>query len=321
MDLKQQIFYEFHKRDNFLIISHYSPDGDNIGSSLAIHRFLQTIGKNSIIVNEDPIPEKYKFLLLPTDRFYTFNDYNENSNFENIIALDCATYDRLGKSTDLISEDHFIINIDHHFTNPCYGNLNLIEHEKAATCQVIYDLLKINDFIINEKIGTPLYNGLVTDTGGFRFSNTTPEVLKIASELSQLGVKPDFLMENAIYANPAEEIKKICSIISKLELYDDIKLVHLYHDDQAEPIKDNDMVLSLLNSINNVEVTLFTRKIESNLLKCSLRSSGYDVSNFASQFGGGGHKQAAGLRFKGTIEDFRELVLKKLIGILENENL
>ncbi|PID26620.1 MAG: hypothetical protein CR982_09225 [Candidatus Cloacimonadota bacterium] len=313
-NIYREIGKELEQRDNFLICSHFSPDGDNIGSSLAIHRFLKSIGKRSIISNQDPFPEKFKFLL-KDDIYVKGKDLNEK--FDNIIVLDIGSYNRLGDVRDSINRESFIINIDHHISNNSFGDLNLIKPKKAATAQMVYDLLVNNKFTINSSIAEPLYVGLLTDTGGFRYQSTDSEVLKVASDLSSYDIDPSDLIENAIYKNSAEDLKAISTLLSNFEVNKKLKLLTLFHDNTILKVDDNDMVLSMLNSVSNIDVVLYVRKISEGLVKGSFRSKKFDVSKFALKHGGGGHKNASGLRFNGTIDEFKKNILEDLIKDIE----
>jgi len=303
------------EKDNFLITSHYSPDGDNIGSSYALWHFLQTLGKKALIINEDPIPEKYLFIL-ETECFKTFAEY-DGAKFENVIILDAGSFERIGKVATLIADEHTIINIDHHYSNVGFGTHNLILPDRAATAQIIFELFKANGLSFDASAASAMYLGLLTDTGGFRYQNTDSRVLNTAAELVSCGIKPDEIMEQAFHVHHYRDIVKLGKLLAGMELILPYGVALVYQHDMVEPIEDNDLVVEMLNSVAEAKIMIFVRRVEEKLLKISFRSRcEYNVSAFAARYGGGGHPQAAGLRFRSTFEQFRQDVLEVLFAEL-----
>lgn len=312
----QEIGRLLKERDDFLITSHYSPDGDNIGSCYAVWHFLKVLGKKAVIINEDPIPEKLQFLI-EEECYQQFADYG-GEKFRNVIILDAGSFERIGKVATLISEEAKIINIDHHYSNSGFGDFNLILPDRAATAQIIYELFIANDLAIDKTAASAMYLGLLTDTGGFRFQNTDFRVLSTAASLVTYEISPDDLMERAFHINHYRDIVKLGKLISEMELIMPYGVAIVYQDDLIEPIGDNDLVVEILNSVKEARIMIFVRRVEDKLLKISFRSRcGYNVSEFAARYGGGGHPQAAGLRFRSTYAQFRKDVLEKLLHELE----
>ncbi len=320
-------------KDNFLITAHYSPDGDNLGSSFSIYELLTNLGKKAVIINEDPMPEKFHFLSDINNTgnkipFYTHDEFqnltsdkfssNGDKKFENIIVLDVGSYERIGNVTDFFTtENPSILNLDHHHSNPGFGILSIVDESYASTTQLLFDFFESNSktkgFEITESIASFLYIGILTDTGGFRYSNTNKNLLSAAAKLTTYGIDPAKLMEKAFYVHSYADIKKVGIILNNIEMLNPAPIAYLFHDQFKDPISDNDIVIDFLNSIEEAEITIFARKTGENFFKLSFRSkSDFDVSKYVSQFGGGGHPKAAGLRFRGNYEAMYKKIIKNL---------
>lgn len=297
--------------DNFIITAHYSIDGDNIGSSVAFYKLFERLGKKSVIVNEDPVPEMFKFLIKDVN-FKTFDQVDDK--FSNAVVLDVGSYERMGKVSTLFNDDVEILNIDHHISNKGFGGIDVVCIECAATAEIVTELFDRLGYGIDEDIATALYVGILTDTGGFRYSNTNARVLESAARLCKTGINPSLITEKVIYSNSFNEIKTAGEIISKVEFIEDGKVALLFHDNTTNPILNNDLVIDLMNSIKEANITLFVRKVEEGLIKSSFRSkTDFDLAEFTAKFGGGGHKKAAGLRFRGTFEEYKEKIINTLL--------
>ena len=327
-------------KDNFLITAHYSPDGDNLGSSFAIYELLINLGKKAVIINEDPMPEKFNFLqdLDNSDNkipFYTHDEFfnlksekyslKGNKKFKNIIVLDVGSYERIGNVTDFFvekSNELIITNLDHHHSNPGFGALSIVDESYASTTQLLFDFFDANSsikgFEITKTIASFLYLGILTDTGGFRYSNTNKNLLSAAAKLTTYGIDPAKLMEKAFYVHSYADIKKVGTILNNIEMLSPAPIAYLFHDQFKDPISDNDIVIDFLNSIEEAEITIFARKTGENFFKLSFRSkTDFDVSKYVSQFGGGGHPKAAGLRFRGSYEAMYKKLIENLIEVYD----
>ncbi|MBN2789511.1 MAG: DHH family phosphoesterase [Candidatus Delongbacteria bacterium] len=312
--LIKQIGTFISENDDFLITSHFAPDGDNIGSCIAFHLMLTDLGKKSLIVNEDKIIDKYDFLFRDKSESYIqYSDITEKTEFENVIVLDTATFDRIGKVSELFSKDVTVVNIDHHFTNTNFGTINLVDGYVSSASQLVLEIFKGCNYNITKDISDAILTGILSDTGGLKFQNTNIEVISDVKELMSLGsVLPD-ITERLFSSISYEESMKVNKIASEIKLYGEERIAVAYNDQQNNPLIENEPVLMILNSIEEAEVTLFVRRADENKLKISLRSkSEFNVSDFAAKWGGGGHKNAAGMRYKGTFEDFNADVLDKL---------
>lgn len=307
------IFDFIKKNDDYLLTAHYSPDGDNIGSTIAMYHVLISLGKKATIMNRDDFPEKYDFIKPLNYPFHKTSNFEEKMIFRNVIILDTADIHRIGNVKDYLGKDVTIINIDHHYTNTNYGKLNYVDSSLASASEVLYKILKINNFELNKEIASALYTGLLSDTGGFRFKNTKPIDLQIASELSEYGIDVSYLMNKVFFSKSFQDVTKYAEIVSRIELIQNKKLAVLYHDEVIDPITEHDPIMEAMDSIIESKINVFVRKIGKNKLRLSIRSkSDFNAADFVGKYGGGGHKMAAGMFFESSYEDFKRIVLEDL---------
>ncbi|MDA3885085.1 MAG: bifunctional oligoribonuclease/PAP phosphatase NrnA [Candidatus Delongbacteria bacterium] len=302
------------ENDNFLITSHFSPDGDNLGSCIAFHLMLKKLGKSSIIVNEDKLVNRFEFLLpKKANAFKQFSEMNVDKKYDNVIIVDTANIDRIGKVTELFSENVSIINIDHHFTNAMFGSINFVDGNVASASQLVLQIFKGNDLPITKEVSDAILAGVLSDTGGLKFRNTNIEVISNVKDLMEYGSDLADITNRIFSSMSYSEIMKVNNVTSKIKLYEKEKIAVAYNDQQNNPLEENEPVLMTLNSIEEADVFLFVRRADEGKLKISLRSdSDFNVSDFAGQWGGGGHKNAAGMRYNGSFEEFNADVLDKL---------
>ena len=310
-------------KNNILIVSHYSPDGDAIGSSLALSDFLDSIGKKSFIYNRDQIPNYLDFL--DYKNFYNTTEAFPQ-DFDLLILLDLNAFERTGEdmesyiNSNFVNDKKSIVVIDHH-ENPTINNANLhIDTDAASTGILVYRLIKKFNKKINSKIATSLLTTIITDTSSFKNSNSNTESFMVSAELMEIGAELD-LINSRIFAN--EEIKKLqlkTKIFSTLKFEQEIRTAICFSTtmfyEETNTTKDHSAgIANSLISYSNVEIGIFIREIEQNKWKTSLRTNNYcDLASFANKFGGGGHKNAAGFTFNGELE----LLIKKIISELKH---
>lgn len=301
---------------------HTSPDGDAIGSTLGLLNALRVLGKDSYIISREVIPDNLSFLPLGNEIDGTTIEPKENTDL--VIILDCGNVERI--CADLENYSGTLINLDHHATNEQYGTINYVEHESAATCELVYLLVnelgikfdKVNDESLL-KIGSCIYTGILTDTGSFRHSNVTERTHVIASKLISIGVKNNVIHSNLFENRPYSKIKLIGTALESLELYCEGKVAFI-----AIPLKvleeldlvnvDTSDIISMALSINTVEVAVLIKESEEESVKGSLRSKNdVNVSKIAEALGGGGHVKAAGFKLKNTtLDEAREKIMKEI---------
>ncbi|HQO09395.1 MAG TPA: bifunctional oligoribonuclease/PAP phosphatase NrnA [Clostridiales bacterium] len=317
MDTKNVISLigRFLKENNdFLIAAHHAPDGDNIGASIGMYLALKNSGKQAVIVNDDKIVERYVFLLGgDKGAFVQYSDELKNKKYKNIIILDTATSERVGKVRNIIADDALIINIDHHPTNEMFGTLNYVDSSSASASQLVYRVLKENGFSITKQISDALLSGVLSDTGGLRFENTDSKVLSSVQEFIACGSDLTDITDRIFLRLDYEETIKVSEIASKIELFRNERIALAYNDQTVNPLYENEPVLMILNSISEAGVSLFVRKNGEDFYKISIRSKGgFNVSDFAAKWNGGGHKNAAGIKFYGSFDKLRNTLLKDL---------
>ena len=301
------------ERDNFLITSHYAPDGDNIGACCAVFWALKQMGKTAVIVNEDKFVERFSFLLGDNRQsFITYTDSFED-RFENVIVLDTANYDRIGKVKEIVAGNAYVVNIDHHPTNDSFGTLNYIVSTASSASEILIDVFRENGIEITKRISDSLLSGVLSDTGGLRFGNTNIKTIDAVRELMSYGSDLSDITDRIFLRLSYSETIKISEITSKIKLFEKEKLAIAYNDQVENPLIENEPVLMTLNSIEEAKVSVFIRKNGDDFYKLSLRSKGdLNVSDFSAKWNGGGHKNAAGIKFYGSLEDIENTVLKEL---------
>ncbi|GIP21472.1 bifunctional oligoribonuclease/PAP phosphatase NrnA [Paenibacillus sp. J22TS3] len=305
------------EHDDFLVVSHVQPDGDAVSSTLAVGWLLSCLGKNYVMVNEGPIPRRMSYLW-HADQILDLSVTPLETTYKHVICVDCADYQRVGHTQKYFAKDALILNIDHHPTNDAYGTVNLIHPHAAATAEILLDLVEYIGVEMTEDIATALYTGLLTDTGGFRYSNTTPKVMAAASKLLQHGVDGPGLSELLLEQLTYPQLLILTKALNKLQMSEDGKIswVSITPEDMLETGAANEDLEGIVNyprNIQGVEVGMLFKVINDQAVKVSLRSAGkVDVAAVAQSFGGGGHVRAAGARIEGTLEDIIPRVLERV---------
>jgi bifunctional oligoribonuclease and PAP phosphatase NrnA len=303
--------------DDFLVVSHIDPDGDAASSTLAISWMLKQLNKRFTMINEGNTPGKFNYLW----GFTGIIDYSKAAPsrvFEHVIAVDCADFSRIGKVKSLFSATTVILNIDHHRTNDYYGTHQLINEDAAATAEVLYDLAMELDINWSTELGNSIYTGLLTDTGGFRYANTTPKVMRIAAEMLQLGVDGNDLADRLLEKLTYSHIILLQKALATLDFTIDKKIswVSVTLQDIAIAEASNEDLEGLVNyprNIEGVEVGILFKEVEADKYKVSMRSAGIaDVAHIAKSFGGGGHFRAAGCTLLGNLEEIINRVVKEV---------
>ena len=287
------------------ITYHVSPDGDAVGSVLALLQGLRYLNKEAYVISKDYLSENLRYL--PCADMITGNIIEPTPDTDVVIVLDCGNLERV--CADLSNFTGVVLNVDHHLSNDNYGKYNYVDTNAAATAEIVYELLNLLgiDFTSNDKkildIATCIYTSLVTDTGCFRHSNVTYKTLEIASVLKKLGVNNTYIYQSLFDNKEFDRVRFIGKVISnmKLELDNKVALIELpksFGQEFGIEIGDTSDIISYGLQIKGVEVTLLIKEVD-NGVKCSLRSKNdIDVRKIAEVFGGGGHIKAAGISLK-----------------------
>jgi phosphoesterase RecJ-like protein len=300
---REQVVEELKDGEKFLLTTHENPDGDALGSLVAMHKMLTLMGKDNIMfmsADEFPLPYEYRSLPLDDVSHVLPDDAEERT----IVFLDCGNIDRMPVGF-LRRDDAHIVNIDHHHDNTMFGTANLVMGGASCTAEILYGLSKDLGLELTPEIAQALYVALVTDTGNFQYQNTTPAAHHMAAELIELGV--DVHEEfRRLYENvPFAKLQLLARVLSRVERYDDGRLTVSYirRSDYEETGADENYAEGIVDHIRAVEGTIVAALIREQLKegregvsKVSLRAAtdDVDVSVIAREEGGGGHRQAAG---------------------------
>ncbi len=312
--------FDFSKYNNIAVFPHSSPDGDAIGSAVAMSMYLREIGKKSIIVIDDEIQYELRFLLDYTD-FIGYDEAKKLCNdWDLCVTVDCGDLDRIARRKDLV-EGKPLLNIDHHVTNPNFGDFNIVEGDAPSACEIIYFILKENAFDITKEIGEAIYTGMSTDTGNFMYENVRVQTFEVAAKLLSIGIDKAKIIYNLYQNNRAEKIKIHALAMDKITFHCDKKLAITHVDEKmfeetGASVLDTEGISESLRDIEGVEVSCFIKEktLEDGTLQCkvSMRAMiGHDLSKIASDFGGGGHKAAAGFTIDEGKDRVKELLLEK----------
>lgn len=302
--------------NSFLISSHLSPDGDAIGSQLAFYWYLKSIGKKVTIFNQDPIPSKFRFL-----------KYSDSSvpckpeqNFDVVIILDCSNPGRLGWD-GAMEKAPFVINIDHHRDNTRFGNINFVKTEAAAAGELIYQFFIQNKIEFPPDVAEALYVAIMTDTGGFRFSNTNSSVLRICADLADKGVDCSKVYDKVYTSFSVSALELQARIWSTMSFYHDnhvccMNMPMALLEELNAQYSDSEGMADYTITAMGVDVGIMAKYTDKET-HFSLRSRGrIDVGKVAQKVkGGGGHCCAAGC----TIPEPYPQALVKMLKIIEKE--
>jgi phosphoesterase RecJ-like protein len=301
MDIFQQIIKFFRTGTNFLIVPHIRPDGDAIGSSLALHRIIKLVNKNSAVFIPEEIPESFRFLIVNDD--IIVQDENILSNYDIVITLDSSNLERTYVTRKIIDNSNIIINIDHHKTNESFGDINLVMPDSSSTCEIILKLSKVGYLPLTPNIANCLLTGIFTDTGFFRNQNVTDVTFESAAELIRFGADHETLICKLLQSKTVEDLKfhSDAMLRSEFSYQKQVGWITISKDLMKKyNITDYRQVwgtgiIGFLNNISHVEASFYFIEVSENETIIEYRAKNpYDVSTIAKHFGGGGHKLASG---------------------------
>ncbi|SHH18540.1 phosphoesterase RecJ domain-containing protein [Clostridium grantii DSM 8605] len=300
------------------ITFHQNPDGDSLGSGLALLQGLLQLGKNAYIISLEECPDDFKFL--PMAETIDGKTTEPSKDTDLVIVLDCGNVERINASLNLQSEKYSIINIDHHMSNDNYGSINYVNTKSAAVGEIIFSILEYLEVDINKEIATTIYTSLLTDTGSFRHSNTTENTHNVAGKLIATGCEFSKIHQTLFENTTLDKLKLQGEVINNMELaannkicfmkvtLDDLNKFNLLNGDTSD-------LITLGTKIKTVEVAVLIKEAEDKI-KVSLRAKSYvDVRKIAEIYGGGGHTKASGFATQLRIEDIK----KELLTIIEKE--
>ncbi len=308
-----EILEEIKKAGSIVLLTHETPDGDAIGSSLGLKLALEKLGKNA-----DLIMTSYAktFNFLPeVDKIKTESDIKE---YDLAISLDCATFKRLDNREYFENAKETIV-IDHHGSNNMYGDINYVNPVAPACSEILLAILSYYEIDIDVKIGTCLMTGIITDTGGLQYPATTADTFEYAAELLRKGVDIADICKRTLQTKTKANFELQKRVMDRMELLEDGKVAFSYInqkdlDEVNAEEGDHEGLVNIGRSIEGVEVSIFIRqKDNENAYKVSMRSGSYvNVSDVCLMFGGGGHPRAAGALIQGSVEQVKEKLLNEV---------
>ncbi|MFN8002329.1 MAG: bifunctional oligoribonuclease/PAP phosphatase NrnA [Acidobacteriota bacterium] len=307
-----QVIELIEKHERFAITSHIRPDGDSLGSSLALCWILRGLKKDAEVIMCDHVPHAYRKLPGAED-VRVVKDIDRS--YDAVFVIECSDVDRPGLPS---LKDQFVVNIDHHSTTALFGDLNWIDSTAAAVGEMIYNLAKAIGSKISSEIASCVYAALLTDTGSFHFSNTTERTFKIASELVRHGAQPAKLSQAIFYNYPYAKVRLVGAVLSTLQRDETgrIAWIKMSKDAMSQTgatEDDSDGIINYPLTVGDVEAVAFFRELPNDTYRISLRSKNrVNVARVAEQFGGGGHANAAGFTIKANYETLSSEVIEKL---------
>jgi phosphoesterase RecJ-like protein len=300
------------ERRRFLLSSHARPDGDSIGSQLAMAHALRALGKEVTIVNRDPAPAP--LMAFPGVPAITVAE-EATGEFDAAIIMECSELGRTGVEG---LDRYFLINIDHHPGNARYGAINWFDAGAAACAEMVFAIVQALGVPLTVEIATHVYVGILTDTGSFHYSNITPRTFDICRQLVEAGVDPPRVARSIFDSNTLGRLKLFGSVLSTIELEDEGRLAVVCVDRAMAAAaggtyEDTEGLINLPLTVKEIQAVVFFKENATDEYRVSLRSKGeIDVCAVAKQFGGGGHKNASGCTVSGSYREVRERLASRL---------
>lgn len=312
------------EHNRFAILSHVRPDGDALGCQIALALSLQQLGKEVCVWNEDGMLEKYSFL--PRAELLT-KPPAAPEDVDVAIALDTAIQNRLGTAFGAVRSAKIWINIDHHLSNPGYGDLVYVDPAAPATGQIIFDLLQSEGFPFNREIAENLFAAISTDTGSFQYPKTSARTFEIAAQLVCTGINVGRLNQQLYENYPRRRIELLRELLHTMRFESDGRVASFGLSLktaaalQALP-EDNEGLIDHLRAIRGVIVAVFFEELSDGKVRVSMRSKteAIDVCVICQKFGGGGHTLAAGARVRGTLAEVEQKVLEEVCDVVKSHS-
>lgn len=315
----KEIVDAIKKYNGYIITSHINTEGDAIGSELALFHLIKQLGKSAVIVNDNYVPDRYRFL--PGWDKIIVGDNGRLKGYENIIIVDCPTIERSGRIAQLVYNSKIKINIDHHISNVNFGDFNWVDLKASSCGEMIFNLYKELGISISGEVATILYVAILTDTGSFRYDSTTSKTHQIAGELIKLGVKSDKIAEKVYETKTLGDIELLSKALSTVKTVNNGRIVYMYVTkkmlDETGTVPDRtDDFINFARGVEGSEICIFFREHieDTKKIHVGFRSKGKaDVNMLANKFGGGGHLKASGCLITGNLEE----VIKKVLKVTE----
>ena len=314
------IIQQFNNSNKIIVVTHTHPDGDAIGSLIAMGMSLEALNKKITLYCESLIPAVYRFL----PEVHRVVNKIGNLNYDMAVILDCGDLSRVGQTVSYLEQIPVIVNIDHHVTNTRFGHLQLIDTSACATAEIVYRLIKQMGLPFSKSAATSIYTGILADTGSFRFSNTNKAAFAICQEMVEIGVDPHNIAQHVYGTYSLSRIKLLNLALDSIELSENGKLSimtltqKMFDETNTKP-EDVDGLINYAQRIEDVEVAALIQEHHNgnensrttNRFHVSLRSDGtFDVAAIAAMFGGGGHSSAAGFSIEETLSSVKSRIFR-----------
>jgi phosphoesterase RecJ-like protein len=313
------IAQELRENERFLLATHVNPDGDAIGSLAALALVLKKMGKQVTAYCQDEVPGFLQFL--PYSQLIV-REIPRTEHFDLAVVLDCGELERIGSAVQSLRKAKRIIHIDHHSPGNNFGQLNLVKPESSSTAEILYDIFQAIPTALDVDVAENLYTAILTDTGSFRFANTTEKALVIAAEMVALGVVPEKVASAVYHSMSPERLKLLVLSLNTLTLRCEGRLAAIWvsremFEETGTSSMETEGFVNYPRALNSTEMALFFKEMRSGEVNVSLRSRGtQNVANFARFYGGGGHQDAAAFRCEGLLSQVIETVLTAAEGFI-----
>ena len=314
----EQLDINIKNSKNILLVSHINPDGDTLGSICALNHLIKdNYKKQAQMVIVSKLPAIYEFLPGIQDAIH-IEQADLSREYDLVINLDVASIDRCADAEILFDKARQTINIDHHETNNAYADINIIDSNASATGEVLYEIAKKLNWNISKDCAICLYTAILTDTGGFKFSNTSSKTLEYCGQLMNIGIDSSDIYRKCYESQSKDMVLFQSYCVNKAKFINDDKIAYtIVYKKDLEKFNSNgedytDGLTEKLRAIKTTEIAFVVKELNATTSKVSMRSKNTDITKICAVFGGGGHKLAAGAVVKANIEDAVELILKEI---------
>ena len=313
---------KIEKAESIIVFSHVSPDGDTLGSNLAISLMIEKyFNKKVDSTFVGKLPNTYNYLP-DFERFIDVQDIDKTKQYDLAIAVDVASKDRMVFGTQIFDNAKFKVNIDHHKTNIGYADINIVEGDAACVGIILYKIFRAWELDIPKEVARCIYTSLLTDTGGFKYENTTPETFMLAADLVRLGVSPTYEFRACYETKPQSMVQFQAYVVSNTVFYNSGKIAFskITRSDMSKFNATDDYtegIVEVLRTSKNVEIAAILKETKEGYTKVSLRSKTLDLTPIVMDFGGGGHTFAAGCTIKKPIAIAFDKLLKRVQSEIE----
>lgn len=310
---REQVLEALRGHESFVLFLHLNPDGDSIGSSLGLGLALERLGKRVAFAYSDFFPRSFRFLE-GSDRFRHWREIE--GHFDAAVALDCSAPDRVGDARALAERCRVLINVDHHPTNPGFGDYRWVEPDRSCVGEMVFELVQALGVPLEPAVAYPLFTAIVTDTGSFRYEQTTATTLRYAAALVDAGVRPERVALALFESRTPEAIRLLRGALATLRLDAGDRLAWMVISrallaETGARAEDAEGLINYARSIEPVELAVLFFEEPDGRVRVSFRSkSRVDVGELAARFGGGGHARAAGCQFPGPLPTVEQQVLE-----------